>query len=199
MSASVSNSCGTSCRLAASMVVCRKSALPWVLARLPLPEMTNSPFCTSRDFPVRCSSARQISFERRASGVYCTPSPQASRVMRVSPWLEPKACGGVNWSRPRTLAPRLASWKAVAEPMAPRPMTITSNVLFTPKPRNIAAPSVARMSHEKEAARRRPLIQLCDARTDLEIHPAAHSAHCRRPAYRRPTSSAEVRQPSLRW
>ena len=59
---------------------------------------------------MRASMSRQIWWERRTSGVYCSPSPIATRVMRVSPCEEPSACGGEYWSMPSTLAPRLAAW-----------------------------------------------------------------------------------------
>src|SRR3954447_24587202 len=50
----------------------------------------------------------------------------ASRVTRVSPWLEPSACGGTKRSKPITRAPRLANCNAAALPMAPRPTIATS-------------------------------------------------------------------------
>ena len=37
------------------------------------------------------------------------PSPLARRVTLVSPWLEPRSCGGENRSMPTARMPRLAS------------------------------------------------------------------------------------------
>jgi hypothetical protein len=71
-------------------------------------EMISPPQDVRSDAPDSRSSSRHNSCERIASGVYCAPSPIARRVMRVSPWLEPIACGGEKRSIPRTRLPRLA-------------------------------------------------------------------------------------------
>ena len=73
-------------------------------------EMMSAPLVVNSERPVLRSSALQISCERTASGVYCAPSPIASRVIRVSPCDEPSPCGGENRSMPRTLTLRAASW-----------------------------------------------------------------------------------------
>ena len=44
----------------------------------------------------------------------------------MSPWLEPRECGGVKASNPITAVPRLASCHADALPWAPRPTMMTS-------------------------------------------------------------------------
>src|ERR1043166_6050479 len=50
----------------------------------------------------------------------------ASRVPRVSPWLEPSGGGGPKRPRPSRRARRGPSCSAAALPMAPKPMTATS-------------------------------------------------------------------------
>src|SRR5437867_12835383 len=49
-------------------------------------------------------------------------------MMRLSPWDEPNACGGLKRSSPTTLKPRRDSARTAAAPMAPRPTTITSEL-----------------------------------------------------------------------
>ena len=51
---------------------------------------TSNPDCSNNDSPDKASSSRQIRCELRTMGTYCAPSPTDSRVIRVSPWLEPK-------------------------------------------------------------------------------------------------------------
>ena len=72
------------------------------------------------------SISRHSSCERRASGTYSRPSPIATRVIRVSPCVDPHACGGAYWSIPMTETPRAASCRQAALPIAPSPTTITS-------------------------------------------------------------------------
>src|SRR5215203_2368734 len=45
--------------------------------------------------------------------------------MRESPWLDPRSWAGENCSNPVTRAPRSARAAATAEPIPPRPTTIT--------------------------------------------------------------------------
>ena len=58
--------------------------------------------------PLAASSSGQSACERITSGTKAAPSPTASRVMRVRPWLEPWSCGGAKRSMPTTRAPPAA-------------------------------------------------------------------------------------------
>ena len=78
------------------MVFCRNAGIPCPVERLPVPDMTSRPFWVSSSLPVFRSRSRQISCEREAKTEYSLPSPQAMRVMRVSPCDEPNSCGGLN-------------------------------------------------------------------------------------------------------
>ncbi|MNN86599.1 hypothetical protein D3C81_2040340 [compost metagenome] len=69
----------------------------------------SKPDCSNNDSPDCASRLRQICWARFTMGTYCAPSPTDSRVMRVSPWLEPKVCGGWKRSMPTTSTPALAN------------------------------------------------------------------------------------------
>src|ERR1700680_1634699 len=53
-------------------------------------------------------------------------------MMRLMPWDDPIEWGMSNRSRPSTLWPRRANWKAVALPMPPMPTTMTSYIIRIP-------------------------------------------------------------------
>ena len=103
-----SNVCGTSCARAASIVVPRKLSTPCSGPACG-EAIISPPHSTRSSSPVSASIARHSSCERLTSGTYRAPSPIASRVIRVSPWVEPNVCGGVHRSMPSTSAPARAN------------------------------------------------------------------------------------------
>ena len=78
--------CGIPWSRATARVCSRNPSSRWPI--------TSPPICSSTLHPVAASSSRQSSCERRTNGTCSAPSPTASRVIRVSPWVDPRSCGG---------------------------------------------------------------------------------------------------------
>src|SRR5580698_3724552 len=82
------------------------------------------------------------------------------RMMRLSPYEEPRECPGSYCSMPITLRPRCARAHNVAAPIAPKPTTTTSRLciasLYMPPNCSVTAnPSYVKLTHAAQGVARR--------------------------------------------